>query len=379
MPIKLPVYTWSKSMAEQAVHMHHSLGLFMVCIAGTAAAQLPPVAQALYDEAVLAAPLRVQYAINNNAQIIATPDSNSFIVQWFPVGADPATGPLIVTLHGSNSYAFDEFFLWHPQAEAHACGIIALQWYRGDSAVAPNDYFTDEQIYADIDTALSAIGYPGNKALLHGFSRGSAHSYAIAFADLQSGNNYFCSTLSNSGQADPGYPLYGQIDAGDFGTNVFAGENWMLYCGALDTNPQTDCAAMTNTQNWLTGQGADVDLFIQDPNGTHGGFHLDTANVALALDEYLACFNTATAVPTAAAQRQDRLEVLPLPFLDRFMIRSALPVVGSWLLDAAGRTIPIHVESDGSVDAQSMKPGSYVLWVRYAGGGMERALLIKGQ
>ncbi len=255
---------------------------------------LPPVAQALYNEACNRDCKRVQYAIDNGVQIMSTPDSNSFYLKWFPAGADPSKSPLIVTLHGSSGYAFDEFFLWHKKATRHGCGIIALQWYRGPSAASPNDYFNDEIIYSYIDSALTSIGYPAGKAFLHGFSRGAARSYAIAFNDLHGGKNYFCTVLSNAGAANPGYPLYAKINTGKYGNNVFTGRHWSLYCGGLDPNAsQSGCNGMNSTKKWLEDQGATVDLFIQDAGLGHGGFHQTAAHMDSALTYYLKCFNGA--------------------------------------------------------------------------------------
>ena len=178
------------------------------------------------------------------------------------------------------------------KATRHGCGIIALQWYRGPSAALPNDYFDDKTIYSYIDSALTSIGYPAGKAFLHGFSRGSARSYAIAFNDLHGGKNYFCTVLSNAGAANPGYPLYAQINSGKYGNNVFAGRHWSLYCGGLDPNAgQSGCNGMNSTKKWLEAQGATVDLFIQDAGLGHGGFHQTAAHMDSALNYYLNCFN----------------------------------------------------------------------------------------
>lgn len=340
-------------------------------------AQLPPVAQALYDEAIAAEPFRVQFAIDHGAAFIPTPDSLSFLIQWFPPGADPATSPVIVTLHGHSSWAFDEFFEWYPLALEHGCGIIALQWWRGASAVPPDDYFSDSTIYEDFAGALAAINYPPGRALLHGFSRGSAVSYAVTFRDIQSGNNYFCTTLSNAGAVVLNYPLYAAIDAGVYGPNVFAGKQWMLYCGGLDTILTSTCSAMTFSENWLIGQGATIDLFIQDADGGHGGFHMDTANVALALNEYLACFNGATGLPATAPSSADGLRVVPLPFQDAFTIVTPRPISEAWLLDAAGRKVPMRMSREGMVDAGTIMPGCYFLWVRDVAGAIAQELLIK--
>lgn len=252
---------------------------------------LPPVAQALYDSAVAQDPNIVQYALNAGAQIRATPDDSSFYIQWFPVGFPPATTPVIVTLHGSDGYAFHEFFNWHQAAFQHGCGIIAIQWYRGPQSSPPYDYFDDSRLYEFIDTALTRINYPSGKAFYHGFSRASARSYGVIFNDSHGGQNYFCTALSNAGGVDSMYPLYDSIYDNFYGPNVFAGKHWALYCGANDNNPaMSGCPAMSYTQTWLISQGASVDVFFQDPIGDHDGFNDTTIYRDSILNYYLLCF-----------------------------------------------------------------------------------------
>lgn len=284
--------------------------------------QLPPAAQALYDSAFVQDSLIVKYAINNGAQIIATPDGNSFYIKWFPTGSTPATTPVIVTLHGSSGYAFHEFYTWHSQAQSHGCGILALQWYRPNQN-SPYDYFPDDTLYSYIDSALTAISYPSGKAFLHGFSRGSARSYAMVFNDMQSGNNYFCTVMSNSGRADPAYPLYAEINSGLHGSNVFLGKHWNLFCGGQDPDSTTSgCIGMTYTQTWLQGQGAIVDIFIQDQNLGHNGFVLQSsfAYRNSILDNYLLCYNGTLSV--GKELNKTNLTIFPNPFSTQTILQT---------------------------------------------------------
>lgn len=253
-------------------------------------AQLPPAAQALYDSAYAQDSVIVNFALTNGAQILATPDGNSFYIQWFPAGTIPNTTPLIATLHGSECNAFMEFKSWYQQALQHGIGIMALQWYRYRPD-PPYDYFPDDTLYSYLDSALTTINYPSGKVLLHGFSRGSARSYAIIFKDIQSGNNYFCTTMSNAGGADINYPLYDSINTGLYGPDVFTGKRWNLFCGGQDTI--VGCVKMTNTKTWLQGLGATVDIFIQDPALGHDGFQLQSsfAYKDSILNNYLSCYN----------------------------------------------------------------------------------------
>ena len=148
--------------------------------------------------------------------------------------------------------------------------------------------------------------------MLHGFSRGSARSYALIFNDIQSGKNYFCTTISNSGSADANYPLYDSINSGQYGPNVFAGKHWNLFCGGLDTI--VGCAKMANTQTWLQGQGATVDIFIQDPALDHDGFQLQSsfAYKDSILDNYLLCYNGM--LSAGEELRKTVFSVFPNPF-----------------------------------------------------------------
>lgn len=294
--------------------------LFLIIVfACPVKAQLPPVAQALYNEAWQQDSMIVQYAANQGAQVIATNDGNSFYIKWFPAGPQPANSPVIVTLHGSNGFAFHEFFNWHTQAVANNCGIIALQWYRGASTVSPNDYFDDPTIYEYIDSALTDINYPSGKAFYHGFSRGAARSYAVMFNDIQSGKNYFCTELSNAGAVNLMYPLYTQIDTGAFGANPFAGKHFNLFCGGLDTAyNQSGCPGMTNTMNWLQSKGAVVDIFIQDPSLDHGGFHTVPAYQDSILDKYLECYNS---IGISQANTTNEILVFPNPCSENLFIK----------------------------------------------------------
>lgn len=287
--------------------------VFVISFTYLSSQTLSPTAQALYTTMFNSDLTRGNYAITNGATFHSSPDSLSFYLQWFPNGStQPDTLPVIVTCHGSTGKVFDEFYLWHPYAVANNCGIIAVQWFNPDSSVWYNDhYLKDTAIYNTIELGLSSINYPSGKALFHGFSRGAARSYAINLYDILSGNNYFCTTISNSGSAEPAYPLYHDIDLGIYGSTPFLGRRWALYCGELDPNPSlSGCVGMTNTQNWLTAKGAVVEVFIQDPSGTHGGFHMNSSNVDSIMAYYLGCFNTTVGVATVT---EDHILVYPNP------------------------------------------------------------------
>lgn len=326
-------------------------------------AQLSGAAQVLYDSAYAQDPVIVNYASTNGAQIMATSDSNSFYIQWFPTGATPNATPIVVTLHGSDCNAFMEFKSWHPRAQAHGCGIIALQWNRYNPN-PPYDYFPDDTLYNYIDSALTRINYPSNKALLHGFSRGSARSYAMIFNDIQSGNNYFCTTISNSGGADIGYPLYDSIDSGVYGPTVFAGKRWNLFCGGMDTI--VGCVKMTNTQTWLQSQGAIVDIFIQDPALDHDGFQLPSsfAYKDSILNNYLQCYNGTLSVNQE--QDENTIRVFPNPSTGLFTIQSSTNKVESiQIINTLGEVIRESElsKTESLIDLKDISKGIYFLQI----------------
>lgn len=287
-------------------------------VIGTLFAQvLPPKAKALYDSAYAQDPSLVTYASNNGAKIIATPDGNSFYIQWFPSGAVPKSTPLVVSLPGSHCNAFMEFKSWHPRAQLHGCGIIALQWYRYQPN-PPYDYFPDDTLYSYLDSSLTRITYPSAKALLHGFSRGGARSYAMVFYDIQKGRNYFCTTMANSGDADLQYPLYDSIDSGVYGPNFFAGKHWTLFCGGKDAI--VGCAKMASTKTWLQSQGASVDIFIQDSNLDHDGFQLQSsfAYKDSILNNYLLCYSGT--LSTGQEPGKSVIRLSPNPFTSQTIL-----------------------------------------------------------
>lgn len=284
-------------------------------------AQLSTAAQKIYDSCNVHNPGNVSYALTNGVQVISTPDSSTFYLQWFPTGATPNTSPLLVTLHGSKGNAFNEFKNWHTILQLNNCGIIALQYNKyTDIFDYLNGYFHDDSIYNYIDSALTRISYPSNKALLHGFSLGSARTYAVIFNDIQSGKNYFCTTISNAGKIDLTYPLYNSINAIP---NVFLGKHWNLFCGPPEP-PYTGgaCAGLDFTQTWLQSKGAIVDIYIQDSLLGHNGFNIPSSAAYrdTMVKKYLECYNGTSSI--IENNLQNKLFISPNPFSTQTTLHS---------------------------------------------------------
>ena len=130
---------------------------------------------------------RVNYVKENHARIELTSDGKSFYVLWLPEGSSPANPPpMIVTIHGHGSWAFDEFYLWHQAARERGYGILAIQWWLGQGEKF-QDYLIPQEIYRVIDQVLTREQVKPETVIFHGFSRGSANSYAVAALDRATG------------------------------------------------------------------------------------------------------------------------------------------------------------------------------------------------
>ncbi|WP_284615331.1 hypothetical protein [Aquabacterium humicola] len=240
----------------------------------------------LMAQAQAADPVRYAFAVSKQAEIRATSDNKAFTMWWQPPGNKPPAG-VIVPLSGHNGWAHDGIYLWHPYAEKHGYAILSLQWWFGQGE-AIDDYYRPEQMYPLIATLLAAEGVAPGKVFFNGFSRGSANSYAMAALDnAASGSRYFGLVLSNAGGVAANYPPNQQIAAGAYGGQPFKGMQWTMYCGEKDPDPAINgCPAMRAARDWVTGYGATVLQLIEDPNGDHGGFMLNAANVDAVLATY---------------------------------------------------------------------------------------------
>jgi len=329
-------------------------------------AQLPPVAQALYNQFYSTNTIVAQNCISNGAQVKASADGKTFYLQWFPAGSTPSTTPLMVSLHGSGANAFLAMDKWIASLTSHSVGIIAYQWYLGASAF-PNDYFGDTTLYTYIDTALKRIKYPSNKAMFHGFSRGSARSYAIQYIDVMPsvGKNYFCSITSNAGKPDSLYPFYQGVNSASLHT-FCAGKRWAMYCGAADPNPARDgCPGMNSAKNnWVTANGGTVGLFIQDPVLGHSGL-MDTQTLQdSVLEFYLPCF---TSVSVKELESGRVLHVYPNPastqlnFDDEKLKGETISVYDN--LGVLKKEVKL-TNRKTSIDVSELPPGIYFLHSR---------------
>jgi hypothetical protein len=99
------------------------------------------------------------------------------------------------------------------------------------------DYYRPQEMYPIITSVPKEKGVKPGTVLLHGYSRGSANSYAVTAQDTSSGNRYINMTLSNTGGAASSFAPNQQIVAGSYGILPFSGIQWVMYCGEPDPDP----------------------------------------------------------------------------------------------------------------------------------------------
>lgn len=218
-------------------------------------------------------------------EVMSTSDGRSFLAAWKPAGAAPKRW--IVSLHGSHGFATDDLALWHSALKDREVGLLCLQWWIGNDD-SMSSYYPPLQIYREIDIALQRIGVQPGAAMLHGFSRGSANSYAVAALDASRGRHYFALNVASSGGVATDYPPTRAILSGAFGDRPLRGTRWITAAGARDPEPERDgVPAMRRTAAWLEEQGATVIERIEDPAEGHGALQRNVRNTQRVVDLFL--------------------------------------------------------------------------------------------
>lgn len=258
------------------------LSLAASCLSGVALAD----SASLIQQARTANPAHMQFVTDKGGEIVNTSDNKSFYLWWQPTGTQ--TPPVtIVKLHGHESYAHEGFFLLQPYAAQRGYAVLALQWWFGAGNTLA-DYYTPSSIYSIVAEALKARGIAPGTVLFHGFSRGSTQTYAVAALDSFNATRYFGMMMSNAGGMMSDYPPNQEIIRGTYGTTPYAGYKWSMYCGGLDSDPEgSGCPGMTRSRDFVTLYGASMSVFIQDPNGAHGGFDQNPTYVNQLLDAFV--------------------------------------------------------------------------------------------
>ena len=223
-----------------------------------------------------------------NPKILPTSDGQSFIVVWKATEKSPKHW--IVSLHGSEGFATDDLAIWHPHLKDREVGLLCVQWWI-ETGVDNKSYYAPTQIYREIDTALQKLGIQPGTVIFHGFSRGSANSYAITALDTGKGKHYFSLSVASSGGVGLDYPPTRAILDGAYGDHPLQNTRWITVAGAREENPAAQnrdgIPGMKRTAAWLQEQGANVIEAIEDPDKGHGALMLNAKNARHVLDLFL--------------------------------------------------------------------------------------------
>lgn len=220
-----------------------------------------------------------------NPDIFPTSDGRSFMVVWKAAEKEPTRW--IVSLHGTRGFATDDLAIWYPHLKDRDVGLVAVQWWIGPDDT-PKSYYAPMQINREIDIALQKRGVRPGTVMLHGFSRGSANSYAVAALDAGRGKRYFSLAVASSGGVSLDYPPTRAILAGAFGDHPLRSTRWITVAGAHDPEPdRSGIPGMKRTAAWLREQGATVIEAIEDPAEGHGALQRNPKNARRVLDLFL--------------------------------------------------------------------------------------------
>jgi hypothetical protein len=220
--------------------------------------------------------------------ILPTSDGKSFLAIW---KSSKSPTKWIVSLHGAGrpakGFATDDLAIWHPHLKDRDVGLVCLQWWLGKGD-GPDDFYSPREIYREVDLALQQLKVKPGAAMLEGFSRGGANSYAVMALDAGRGKHYFSLAVASSGGISLNYPPNREILNGDYGDHPLKGTRWVTVAGGHDQNPDRDgIPGMKRTASWLRDQDAIVVESIEDQNAGHGALHLNPKNASRVLDLFL--------------------------------------------------------------------------------------------
>ncbi|MBD3237823.1 MAG: hypothetical protein GF330_14060 [Candidatus Eisenbacteria bacterium] len=225
------------------------------------------------------------------ARVVNLTEAGTFFLIWVPQDyAELPERRVMIAMHGTAGTAYAEAGAELALAQEHQYAILAIQWWLAQ----PEAYLEPPAVLGIIDLGLRYLEYyygaEPRRSAYEGFSRGSAIGYEVTFWDRQLGTNYLALTIGHSGGVplEGGRPFFDDLAAGVYGDSAFAGTHFFLYCGLQDEVwGEQQCAHMRNARDIVRAQGATIDSFIQDPHGSHNGYHADPENHEAAVALFL--------------------------------------------------------------------------------------------
>lgn len=207
---------------------------------------------------------------------VTSADGKTYFIYGAPAGQNnKETKSIIISLPGHGTTADDGYEAW----KDHLDGSFALaefNWWRG-TGEKKTDYYDPASVVLQVRAFLDKQDYKANDiVILHGFSRGSANTYAVIANDRISRGSVFDAVISNAGKYQADFPLVeGKTFTDTEMTQFFKGIPWVLACGGKDENPARDgCPGMEETKAFLESHEANVLGIVTDPNVGHGAFHM---------------------------------------------------------------------------------------------------------
>lgn len=192
---------------------------------------------------------------------------------------------IIISLPGHSTTSDKGYEAWKDHISSLNGGTYAIaefNWWDGEANETAN-YYNPTDGTTQIRAFLDEHNYTQNDIIvLHGFSRGSANTYAFIANDQKMGNPYFDAVISNSGKYEANFPVFsnGSQPKSDDYTKYYTGIPWILVCGGKDPNiGQSDCTSMEQTKAFLMQHKANVLALLEDPNEAHGAFHMSSLNL----------------------------------------------------------------------------------------------------
>jgi hypothetical protein len=212
---------------------------------------------------------------------------DTYFVAWFPNDfASASPKRIFVDLHGTSGVPEADWNDWHNHLAPRGWGFLGLSYWYASRAGTPEEYSDDPLIYDRLKRAIQTLkescDVAGAKYYLAGFSRGSALTFPVVYADLQD-EHLFTATLANAG-------AYHDASDRDFDetirsvddnneTTAFTGANYWMYCGEMDMNHCTDpatmldcwtmCEEMEAARTFVTTYGGYVEHVWHNAEGDH--------------------------------------------------------------------------------------------------------------
>jgi len=207
---------------------------------------------------------------------VPSADGNTYFMYGAPKGQNNTrTKHIIISLPGHGTKADDGYKAWKGHLEDGHYALAEFNWWRGTGETT-GDYYSPAEIVKQTRAFLAQQHYTSKDiVVLHGFSRGSANTYAVIAQDRIAPGHVFDAVISNAGKYQAGFPLATPAPTDAQITQFYTAIPWVLVCGGRDENPLRDgCPGMTETKQFLEGHGANVLALLSDPAMGHGAFHL---------------------------------------------------------------------------------------------------------